>query len=134
MRTRIISSLFIGLIAFGALASSAHALVPGWSRSERRTRVYASACAIQAVQAIQSVTGVAPTKVMFDAFTYEIRGFTSTGGIFAYCTTSPAALCPNRPAANLILLGISDVSGADASSLRSAVDTAFGNPQLFDCN
>ncbi len=89
---------------------------------------------MQAEQAIQSVTGVAPTKVQIDSFTYEVRGFTGNVGIFAYCATSPVPLCPNRPAADLIILTFSSQGSADASSKGAAVKTAFGNPVLFDCN
>ena len=134
MRTRIPLISLAGLLLLGAFSSAAQAAVPGWARTERRTKVYASACALAAETAIKSVTGVAPVRTSFDSFTYEVRGFTGNVGIFAYCTTSPAPACPNRPAADLVILTFSSQSPADAAAKRDAVDTAFGNPVLFDCN
>jgi hypothetical protein len=126
--------MLVGVLSFGVLAGAAHASVPGWARTEGRTRLDVSGCAIEAASAIQSVTGKTPTKVQFDSYTWEIRSSTSNVGIFAYCTASPVFACPNRPAANLIVLTFSSQGSTDAAAKRDAVTTAFGDPRLIDCN
>jgi hypothetical protein len=133
MCKRIFLSLVASALSLAVLATVAHAAVPGWARKERTTRLDVFNCADQARIAVQSVTGVAPIFTKFDANTYEVRGFTGSVGIFAYCTAAPVTIC-NRPKGNLIILTFSSVSSTDAAAKRDAVNAAFGDPLLIDCN
>lgn len=133
MRKRIFLSIVAGVLSVGALATVAQAAVPGWARRERTTRLDVVNCAIEAEGAIQSVTGVAPTRTKFDNNTYEVRGFAGNVGIFAYCTAATTLVC-GRPKGNLTILTFSSSSADNAAAKRDAVNTAFGDPILIDCN
>ncbi len=134
MRTHILTSLVFGFLTVAGLASSAQACVPGWARHKERTNTDVFGCQLEAARAVREVTGVTPTKVKFDDNTWEIRGFVGDVGIFAYCTASATNICPNRPMANLIILTFSGDGSTDAVTKRDAVEEAFGNPRLIDCN
>lgn len=134
MRTKLIVALFVAVSTLAGVAGVANAVVPGWARIYRGTHLDVSACSLYAADALKSVTGKTPTRQKIDDYNYEIRGFTTDVGIFTYCIASPTDICPNRPRANLIILAFSSKGSGDAANKRNAVNAAFGDPFLIDCN
>jgi hypothetical protein len=110
----------------------AAASVPGWAHKQRVMHIEVPDCATFLANAFQSATGRTASVSQLDAFTMEVRGFTSNEGFFGLCTASANKVC-NTQAAALTLVVFSSAGSSAAVALRDSIDSKVGDPRYFDC-